>query len=138
MNFLAPYIIGIMAGSGRRGALQVFGKVGVIWLVTMLSLMAPCAAAPAGVIGLAKDIESSRLFHRVHGFHCRSELGWNPRTGLYERHSHLGICRNYKRCLEIHHRCILVLGRGWDSWKYERWGDDNWRYTECMLERGCY
>jgi hypothetical protein len=35
-------------------------------------------------------------------------------------------------------RCIFGLGRGWDVWKYERWGSDNWRYTNCMIRAGCY
>lgn len=113
-------------------------RVGVCWLVAGFLAIAPSVAAPVGVDGLKRDPEINRLLNRIHGFHCRSELGWNPRTGIVDRHSHAGICRDYKRCLEIHHRCIFVHGRGWDSWKYERWGEDNWRYTECMLERGCY
>lgn len=35
-------------------------------------------------------------------------------------------------------RCIFTNGRGWDVWKYERWGFDNWRYTNCMIRAGCY
>ncbi len=113
-------------------------KLGYIFLVCLVQSNVAGVAAPGGIAPMGSGPEKNQLFQRAHGFHCRSELGWNPRTGLYERHSHLGICRDYKRCLEVHHRCIFVLGRGWDSWKYERWGDDNWRYTSCMLERGCY
>jgi hypothetical protein len=95
------------------------------------------AMPPAGSAYVVLQQDSSSV-ERVHGFHCREELGWDPRAGLYRRHSHRGICEDYKRCLQVHHRCIFIHGRGIDSWKYERWGRDNWRYTNCMLERGCY
>jgi len=75
---------------------------------------------------------------KVHGFHCRKELGWDPNVGLYRYHRHEGICRDYKRCLRQHHRCILDLGRGWTTWKYEDWGWENWRYTSCMMRNTCY
>lgn len=75
---------------------------------------------------------------RVHGFHCRSELGWDAKAGVRRYHRHDGICKDDKRCLVQQRRCNLLLGRGWDSWQFERWGFDNWRYTDCMMRNGCY
>jgi hypothetical protein len=97
-------------------------------------------AGYAQPLGGGSDVtaSSSLIVEKVHGFHCREVLGWDPRGGVYRKHSHPGICKDYKRCLEVHHRCILVNGRGFEGWRYERWGYDNWRYTSCMLERGCY
>lgn len=113
----------------------------LVLFLTLLTLGCPSLGGAGALVSGGKSALSSEqdgIVQRVHGFHCRPELGWDPRSGLFRRHSHAGICSNYKRCLEVHHRCIFVLGRGWDSWKYERWYDDNWRYTNCMLERGCY
>lgn len=121
--------------------MQKNGLLGIIaiMILGLWGVFSSSGAAPLSSSDMtARALENNEILQKAHGFHCRAELGWNPRTGVYERHSHMGICKNYKRCLEVHHRCILVLGRGWDSWKYERWGDDNWRYTNCMLERGCY
>jgi hypothetical protein len=75
---------------------------------------------------------------RVHGFHCRSELGWDARVGVHHYHRHDGICKDYKPCVGEQRRCSMILGRGWDSWQFERWGFDNWRYTDCMMRNGCY
>ena len=99
-----------------------------------------CAAAPLSAASITAPQKSSfgAPLQKVHGFHCREELGWDPRGGVYRRHSHKGICEDYKRCLQVHHRCIFLNGRGIEGWKYERWGWDNWRYTSCMLDRGCY
>lgn len=74
----------------------------------------------------------------VHGFHCRSMPGWDARVGVYRYHQHDGICKNYQRCVTQHRRCSIVLGRGWEGWQIERWGFDNWRYTDCMMRNGCY
>jgi hypothetical protein len=105
--------------------------------LAMMCLAGPALAGP--LTGAGSGVSPSPLaVENVHGFHCREELGWDPRSGLYRRHSHAGICKDYKRCLEVHHRCIFVHGRGFEGWRYERWGWDNWRYTNCMLERGCY
>ena len=101
-------------------------------------MCAPPLAGAAHVLGSVKLQTTPSLVQKVHGFHCRPELGWDPRSGVSRRHSHAGICENYKRCLQVHHRCIFVNGRGLGGWKYENWGWDNWRYTDCMIERGCY
>lgn len=106
-----------------------------LFVVGLLSSADPASAMGAAALAQSKLIEN---VHKIHGFHCREELGWEPRSGLFRRHSHKGICDDYKRCLQVHHRCIFVNGRGIEGWKYERWGNDNWRYTSCMLERGCY
>lgn len=95
------------------------------------------SAHPLGA-GLRAASHSPLHVEKVHGFHCREQLGWDPRAGVYRLHSHPGICEDYTRCLEVHHRCILLNGRGFEGWRYERWGWDNWRYTSCMLDRGCY
>lgn len=110
--------------------------VGAIALFSA-TLGAAHAVPLSGWQGSKVDRDTS-IVEKMHGFHCRAELGWDPRAGIFRRHSHRGICEDYKRCLEVHHRCIFVLGRGIDSWRYERWGEDNWRYTSCMLDRGCY
>lgn len=75
---------------------------------------------------------------QIHGFHCRPMVGWDASVGHYRQHTHPGICANYQGCMKQQQRCSLILGRGWDVWKYERWGFDNWRYTNCMIEAGCY
>jgi len=109
------------------------------WLVLAAAVFAGMAQAePLPGSRSTASHQTGSAIEKVHGFHCREEMGWDPRTGLYRRHSHMGICENYKRCLEVHHRCIFLNGRGFDSWRYERWGWDNYRYTSCMLERGCY
>jgi hypothetical protein len=109
-------------------------------ILLLVAAVLVVGSASAGPLQGHKPIHSpqSLPIEKVHGFHCREELGWDPRSGLFRRHSHPGICRDYKRCLEVHHRCIFVNGRGFEGWRYERWGRDNWRYTNCMLERGCY
>lgn len=78
------------------------------------------------------------LVEKVHGFHCRKTLGWDPVAGVYRMHSHAGICQNYPRCLREHRRCIFILGGGFEEWSFERFGSDNYRYTDCMLRAGCY
>lgn len=108
--------------------------------VTIAMAMCIAGTAQSGPApGLGSAAKPSVLgLEKVHGFHCREEFGWDPRAGRYTRHSHAGICQDYKRCLEVHHRCIFIHGRGFEGWRYERWGKDNWRYTNCMLERQCY
>lgn len=105
--------------------------------VAICSMAASSLAAPF----VAHDGRARKAYtyvEKVHGFHCRSELGWDPVSGAYRRHNHPGICRDYYGCLKEHQRCIFVLGRGFESWQYERWGSDNWRYTSCMIRNGCY
>lgn len=115
---------------GRGGALFA--------LVASLVVLAQSVSAhPFGGLPGSERAGPSSLT-RVHGFHCRRELGWNPRTGLYEYHRHEGICANYKGCVREMYRCNLLMGRGWDMWTYERWGWDNWRFDSCMLRAGCY
>ena len=78
------------------------------------------------------------LIQRVHGFHCREEFGWNPATGYYEHHKHLGICANLGRCTQEQKRCLRVYGRGWNKWEFIRWGFNNRVYQACMIRAGCY
>lgn len=92
--------------------------------------------AGAAVAGYNGDHGS--LINKIHGFHCRSVLGWDPVAGVYRYHRHAGICRDYQRCLAKQKRCIFLLGRGWERWSYERFGSDNWRFTACMVRAGCY
>jgi len=111
---------------------------GIAWICL---LVFPAFAGPfsSGVSrSLSWHHESSPSITRVHGFHCRPEVGWDARVGYYRRHSHPGICKDYEGCLKQQQRCIFINGRGWDVWKYERWGYDNWRYTNCMIKAGCY
>ena len=82
--------------------------------------------------------QKSPYVQLAHGFHCRPMYGWDPRLGIYHRHSHPGICADYQRCLKVMYRCDLVRGKGWEPWSYERWGFDNWRFDKCMLNAGCY
>jgi hypothetical protein len=97
------------------------------------------AAQPLAGSGAGARYEAgSGVVTKVHGFHCRKELGWDPRAGVYRKHSHEGICRDYKGCMREMYRCNLLMGRGWDEWSYERWGFDNWRFNRCMLNSGCY
>jgi hypothetical protein len=78
------------------------------------------------------------IVQTVHGFHCRKMLGWDPVAGAYRYHSHPGICKNYNRCLRVQERCMFRLGAGIQKWTYELLGQDNWRYTDCMIANGCY
>jgi len=107
----------------------------VVSIATALSATRVSALPFASMAGI--DHRHS-VVGRVHGFHCRSELGWDARAGVHRYHRHDGICKDYKRCVVQQHRCNLFLGRGWDSWQLERWGFDNWRYTDCMMRNGCY
>lgn len=121
---------------------KIFGRLVVAALV-LAGLSAPLAqrgaAQPlAGFVASELTAESSGLLNKVHGFHCRRELGWDPRTGVYRYHRHEGICQDYKRCMREMYKCNLFMGRGWDQWSFERWGWDNWRYSSCMLDAGCY
>ena len=78
------------------------------------------------------------LLSKVHGFHCRKVLGWDPVAGVYRYHSHPGICSNYKRCLREQKRCMFVLGHGFERWSYEAFGSDIGRFSACMIRAGCY
>lgn len=115
-------------------------SIACLALVAFAALLAGHGAAQplAGSAASAKYAAGSGLVTEVHGFHCRRELGWDPRAGVYHKHSHEGICRDYKRCMREMYRCNLLMGRGWDEWSFERWGNDNWRYSRCMLNAGCY
>ena len=115
-------------------------KAAWIRVIVLIScLLEPGAVLARPLLNSAAATSQPALyFEKIHGFHCREEYGWDPRSGRYSRHSHRGICEDYKRCLEVHHRCIFIHGRGFEGWRYERWGRDNWRYTNCMLERKCY
>jgi hypothetical protein len=82
--------------------------------------------------------EVGPIVERVHGFHCRKVLGWDPVAGVYRYHRHEGICRDYKGCLRQQKRCVFLLGRGFERWSYEAFGADNARFTACMIRSGCY
>jgi hypothetical protein len=104
-----------------------------------------CAVAQQGsaqvVAGLALNKQAAgagQLIEKAHGFHCRREYGWDPAAGVYRYHRHEGICRDYERCLRQQRACILLLGRGLDRWTFESFGFDNWRFSSCMIRRGCY
>ncbi len=84
------------------------------------------------------DRQNATAIEKTHGFHCRMELGWDPRAGVYHYHRHEGICRDYKGCWRKSQRCIFLLGRGFGGWEWDRWGFDNWRYYSCMMRAGCY
>lgn len=103
------------------------------------------ALAQPGSRLLVADLDAGRqemnaegVIIKVHGFHCRRVLGWNPSLGIYDHHRHEGICQDYERCWRAQQRCIFILGRGWGGWKLERFRYDNWRYTSCMMRKGCY
>jgi hypothetical protein len=104
-------------------------------------LAEPVAAGPIAPMDGARAAAfaaAGSLVDKVHGFHCRRVLGWDPVAGVYRYHSHKGICRDYKRCLREQKRCIFVLGRGFQPWSYEAFGADNGRYFACMIRAGCY
>jgi hypothetical protein len=104
--------------------------IGIFGALAGRGTAAPLAGVPVGNV--------RPLVSKVHGFHCRSVLGWNPVTGLYEYHRHAGICGNYRRCMRVQERCIFLLGRGLQRYNYEMFGADNWRYSSCMIHNGCY
>jgi hypothetical protein len=111
--------------------------------VVATSLFGPLAergsAQPfAGTVATGHGADGTSLITKVHGFHCRSVLGWDPVAGIYHYHRHEGICRDYQRCLSKQKRCIFLLGRGWERWSYERFGSDNSRFSACMIRAGCY
>lgn len=114
---------------------RVCSVLAVLFLFA-LGFGAPVLSAPFA--GVPAHHGSGQAITKVHGFHCRPEYGWDARVGDYRRHTHPGICRDYQGCMKQQQRCIFVHGRGWDVWKYERWGFDNWRYTNCMIRAGCY
>jgi hypothetical protein len=96
------------------------------------------AAFPLTGLQSAERGTREAFVRKVHGFHCRSVLGWDPVAGVYRRHRHRGICRDYRRCLHEQKRCIFVLGRGFERWSYETFGSENARFTACMIRSGCY
>jgi len=96
------------------------------------------AVSLAGVQSAGRSAQGASVVSKAHGFHCRSVLGWDPVAGVYRYHRHEGICRNYKRCLRQQKRCLFVLGRGFERWSYETFGEDNWRFSRCMIRAGCY
>lgn len=110
--------------------------VGSLWLLAAAALWSSSALA----VSLSKQALAApaQSVLRVHGFHCKPYVGWDPVAGVYQRHSHPGICNDYQRCLREHERCIFINGRGFEKWQFERWGWDNWRYSSCMIRSGCY
>lgn len=116
----------------------------LITLVIVLAQVLAASGAHAG--GLASPGALSKLapqgyetpFLLVHGFHCREEYGWEPATGYYQHHKHLGICADLDRCTREQKRCLRVYGRGWNKWESIRWGFDNRYYQACMIRADCY
>src|SRR5262245_16706402 len=109
-------------------------------LCAAVYLAAGAGAAVSEPFSLGKPAPAvaQTLVESAPGLHGRKMLGWDPVGGVYRMHSHAGICQNYPRCLREHRRCIFVLGGGFEEWSFERFGADNYRYTDCMLRAGCY
>ena len=121
---------------------KVLGRLIAACLV-VLSVAGPLAER--GAAASLSDLQTAMrpatgapLVTKVHGFHCRKVLGWDPVAGVYHLHSHPGICANYKRCLRAQKRCVFIRGGGFEEWSYELFGSDNDRYTACMIRAGCY
>lgn len=102
------------------------------------ALTGSVAAHPSPTQAMARSDAGTPMISKIHGFHCRSVLGWDPVAGVYRYHRHPGICHDYKRCLRVQKRCVFMLGRGFQRWSYEAFGYDNERYTRCMVRGGCY
>jgi hypothetical protein len=96
------------------------------------------AVSVAGAQSIGSSAEGASIVSKVHGFHCRKLFGWDPVAGVYRYHRHEGICRDYQGCLRKQKRCLFLLGQGFQRWSYEAFGEDNWRYTRCMIRSGCY
>jgi len=131
-------------GRVRRRA-EVRGLLSHILVVAIMAgslsgaLAQPGSGLPLAGFDVSKQgADAEGFIIRVHGFHCRRVLGWNPSLGVYNHHRHEGMCQDYERCWRVQQRCIFVLGKGWGGWKYERFRFDNWRYTSCMMRKGCY
>ncbi len=112
-------------------------------LAVLVLVLATDGAHAGGLTKLGRLSELSPQGHQslilpVHGFHCREEFGWNPATGYYEPHKHLGICANLDRCTVEQKRCLRLYGRGWNKWESIRWGFDNRVYQACMIRADCY
>lgn len=118
--------------------MRIFG----VAIACCLSLLTASLMWPGVALSMSLPKQSivavDAAVQKVHGFHCKPYVGWNPVAGAYQRHSHPGICNDYQRCLREHERCIFVNGRGFEKWQFERWGSDNWRYSSCMIRSGCY
>lgn len=105
-------------------------------MIVLPGLNSASDSSPVSFAGV-KGIHHSAVT-KVHGFHCRKVLGWDPVAGYYRGHSHAAICQEPERCLREHRRCIFVLGKLWNEWNLEDWVFDNGRYTACMIGAGCY
>lgn len=131
----------------RAGLWGIALRKVVVWLVfgavLGFGLAGPfaheSAAEPMGraATALGQEVDQT-VVAKVHGFHCRRVLGWDPVAGRYRMHSHKGICRNYRRCLRAQKRCIFLLGGGRKEWSYELFGFGAHRFTSCMVRAGCY
>lgn len=106
--------------------------------LVVMAFVAPLHSASAFPVPMSTPHGAVAKPLLVHGFHCRPYFGWDPVAGVYQQHSHPGICEDYQRCLKVSKRCIFIHGRGFDKWTYERWGWDNWRYSSCMIKHNCY
>jgi hypothetical protein len=124
-------------GSSVRTLLSFALALCLFGLIYLAPGVGPAASDPFSGAGSGPSTAQS-LVEKAHGFHCRKMLGWDPVGGVYRMHSHAGICRNYPRCLREHRRCIFILGGGFEEWSFERFGSENYRYTDCMLRAGCY
>jgi hypothetical protein len=125
-------------GSALHKVLNRLG-VAVTVAISLAGLLAGSGAAyPLAAPAMTRSDAGAPIVSKAHGFHCRSMLGWDPVAGVYRRHRHEGICRDYKRCLSQQKRCIFLLGRGFERWSYEALGADNARFAACMIRSGCY
>lgn len=119
---------------------RVLGRLVAACLVAIV-VAGPLAAhgmAHPAAFASAEHAGADTMIHKVHGFHCRPVLGWDPVAGVYRVHRHPGICRDYRGCLREQKRCIFLLGRRFEPWSYEAFGSDNARFTACMIRSGCY
>jgi hypothetical protein len=116
--------------------------IGLVWLAAIGVVALPVAVGSAAPLLRGQSLDESSheasVVRKVHGFHCRRVFGWDPVAGVYQPHSHPGICHDHNRCLREQKRCMFVLGRGFQQWSYEAFGADNTRFSACMIRSGCY
>lgn len=129
----------MLEGNALRRESRRFGITALLIGILNLPLASGGSAElGAGLAAGKNDFANMSIVKKAHGFHCRPVRGWDPRLGIYHLHSHEAICRNHQRCMKVMYRCNFVMGRGWNTWDFERWGSDNWRFDKCMLDSGCY
>jgi hypothetical protein len=112
------------------GEYMRFGKSFMIAVGSVAALAAaePAAAAFLSPLAAGAAVKSREALQPAHGFHCRPEYGWNPRTGYYDLHIHQKSCRDYRRCVGVYRKCLRLFGNEYTQR----------RYTLCMMELDCY